>query len=114
MTRLHLGIMAVATIGFCGCMENVVQRKANLLTRTVPEIYYGEVLDNLALLNANPAAMPYFGIPQQGTNANTRNIQATYTPSWDFLITPIASTGKFLERYIFDKQSAGISGRYQY
>ena len=112
MKRSYIGIALLAILP-CGCMENVVQRKANLLTRTVPEMYYSEVMDNLAMLDANPAAMPYFGIPQQGTNSNTRNIQATYTPGWDFLITPISMTKKILERYIFDKQTAAVQGQYQ-
>lgn len=104
MSRILIGLLALTAC--CGCQEIQVRKKANRLTSTVPDLYYDEVLDNIALTLAKPDAIPYFGIPQQGTNGNTRNVSANYAGAWDFLPA--------LGRYLFDKQSSMISGSNQW
>ena len=47
------------------------KKRSNMLSGTVPDLYYGQVLDNLALAVAKPDALPYFGLPAQGSTANT-------------------------------------------
>ena len=89
----------------CGCQAEWVQKRSNMLSGTVPDLYYGQVLDNLALAVAKPDALPYFGLPAQGSTANTRALTATYTPTWDF--TTVGST---VARWILDHQSAAFGG----
>jgi hypothetical protein len=96
----------------CGCQVDQVRQMSNRLGSTVPDLYYEQVLDNLALSYENPAAIPYFGVPSQGTSTNTRLIQGNYTANWDLVFTTL-SMAKFLERYFFDKQSGAITGSNQ-
>ena len=72
------GIAAIMMLCVSGCMENVVQRRANLLTRTVPEMYYWEVLDNLAVLSVNPSALPILAFRSR-VQARTRGMSKHHT-----------------------------------
>jgi hypothetical protein len=92
----------------CGCQAIQVERMANRLTSTVPDLYEREVLNNLAMLAAKPSAIPYFGLVQQGTSANTRTVSANYMPGWDM----ITASGYFLGRTVFDKQTAQFQGQF--
>ena len=50
--RLPTAIAALVSLCAFGCQQQWVQKHSNLLSSTVPELYYGQVLDNLALLYA--------------------------------------------------------------
>lgn len=87
----------------------MVRQGANRLAATAPELYYEQVLDNLARSHELPDELPYFATPNQGTHQNARTIQATWTPGWDFITT----TGVFAGNYLFDKQTAALQGTNQ-
>jgi hypothetical protein len=86
-----------------------VRKNANRLVGTVPDLFYEQILDNLARTVAQPGSIPYFATPTQGTQQNSRQFQASYTPGWDFIT---ASPGMgFFGRWLFDKQMAGFQGQ---
>ena len=95
-------VIAILLATTCGCQAMRVQKNSNKLSSTVPDLYYGQVLDNVAMISSNPAATPYFSYPTQGTTANTLTAQASYTPGWDW----VSAVG----RYLFDKQAATLQG----
>jgi hypothetical protein len=76
------------------------------LESAVPDLYEQQVLDNLAEQATKPSALPYFGLPQSGSSANTRTVSANYSPGWDF----ITGAGKYLGLWVFDKQTAQLQG----
>jgi len=89
-------LVLLSLLLLCGCQHVQVQKQSNLLSGSVPGLYYGQVLDNLAQVAVQPYAMAHFGVPTQGTSTNTRQVQANYTLGWDFIAT--------FGRYLFDKQ----------
>lgn len=97
-------IAAVTILLFvCGCQSTMVRHGANQLASTAPDLYYAEVLDNLARACAEPNVLPYFGTPNQGTHLNARQLQANWTPS----LTLIGGSWRF------DKQSFGLTAQNQ-
>jgi hypothetical protein len=54
----------------CGCQENRPRERTLMLSSSVSDLYYRQVLNNLAMLHGNPGAIPYFSIPIQGVNQN--------------------------------------------
>jgi hypothetical protein len=75
----------------------------------VDNLYFTQAVNNLAMMQDNPASLPYFSIPTQGTNTLLRSVQATYTPGWDF----ITAAGYYFSRWVFDKETAAIQGTNQ-
>jgi hypothetical protein len=73
---------------------------------TVNDLYYHQALNNLAMMYDNPGSIPYFSLPNQGTNQNQRTLSATYTPGWDF----ITAKGAYIARWLFDKNTAAFAG----
>jgi hypothetical protein len=57
------------------------------------------------MISVNNGALPYFGLPQSGTNTNQHQFQASYSPGWDFVPA--------FARYLFDKQGATLQGNIQ-
>jgi hypothetical protein len=93
----------------CGCQETQVRQKANLLVTTLPDLYYEQVLDNLARASANPGTVPFFATPTQGTNQQTRQLQASYTPGLDVITNAANSAAGLIGHFVFDKQQAAIA-----
>lgn len=98
-------MIALSTLLCSGCQQDLVQHRVNKLTATVPDLYYSEVLDNLALTISNPEGLPYFGVPTQSAHTNARQYSASYLPGWDFVSS--------VHRYLFDKQGATLAGQIQ-
>jgi hypothetical protein len=92
-----------------GCQQTVVQTRVNKLVRTVSDLYYEQILDNLAMSIARPDVLPYFGMPTQATHTNSRQIGANYTPMWDLIDTG-GLLNPFIGRYFFDRQGAALQG----
>ena len=106
MRKIALAALLVTLA--CGCQEVQLRERAARLAGTVSDLHQQEVLDNLALLASKPGAMPYYLLPSQGTEQIARTIQATYTPGWDFI-----TSGVYIGRYLFDKQTAALQGTNQ-
>jgi hypothetical protein len=68
-----------------------------------------QVLNNLAMLAADPAALPSFATMIQGQDQIARTAQITYTPNLEL----ITAAGYYFGRYILDKQSAALQGTKQ-
>jgi hypothetical protein len=94
----------------CGCQSEQTQRWTNKLVTTVPALYYQQVLDNLAMTIARPGSLPFFCLPTQGSNVNTLQLNASYSPEWD-LITSTSAVNSFIGNWLFDKQTAGFGGQ---
>ena len=71
------------------------------------DLYYDQILANIAMLASHPASLPYFSVPQTGQNSTQFSLNINYTPTWD-LIT--GTTSRYLGRYVLDKQSAAATG----
>jgi hypothetical protein len=65
-----------------GCLEAQVRKKTLDLATTTSDLFYIQVLDNLALIIDTPDAMPYFDTPAAGTVSLQQQISAQVTPEW--------------------------------
>lgn len=101
-------LIVLAALLLTGCQELQVRERAVKLARTAPGLYEQQVLDNLALLSAQPDGLPYFLLPNGGTAQLARTFQVQYTPGWDFI-----TSGVYIARYLFDKQTAQVQGSNQ-
>jgi hypothetical protein len=98
MGRLTIVIALVLTTS--GCQEIMVRKDADRLNSTVPDLYGDQVINNLAMAAADPYAIPYFGIANQGTTTNQRALSAGYTAQFS------SSVGSTLLHYFFLAQQS--------
>jgi hypothetical protein len=66
-----------------GCAHQHLKRGTVKMTGTLTNIYYREVLDNLAMFVENPDAMPYFSVPGTGNSTVNEMGQSTATLTWN-------------------------------
>src|SRR5262249_8496976 len=82
--RPWLGVMAFSIVS-TGCqsiqLENHTRRQAAALT----DLEYRQVLDNLAMLHTNPAALPYYSAPGTGQTQTQQSANAGTAAGWDLL-----------------------------
>jgi hypothetical protein len=57
----------------CGCMNQQLRFSANRTIKTLPDLQYQQVVDNLAMIAANPDFLPYLAVAGQGSVQVTDN-----------------------------------------
>ena len=93
-----------------GCMTSQLRNRMNEQASTIPDVYYQQVLNNLAMIVAEPAKMPYFSDPQTSRVSIAQTANVNYGINWDLItIAPTGVLGLF-DRYLIDKQSATLTG----
>jgi hypothetical protein len=85
MRRVALLLLLAASSS--GCMEHQLRDKAVTLTATTTDLFYMQVLNNVALTIDDPAALPHFDVPASATAQIQRSISANYNPTWGVLAT---------------------------
>jgi hypothetical protein len=101
-----LQFSAIALILIAGCQTTQLNRSTGIQARSVNDIYYDQILSNIAMLHDCPTTLPYFSLPQAGQNTVQCSLTLTYNPTWDL----ITSATSFAGKYLLDKQSATLSG----
>jgi hypothetical protein len=56
-----------------GCMTSQLRNHMTEQASSIPGVYYQVVLDNLAMIAADPARMPYFSDPQTAQTSIAQN-----------------------------------------
>ncbi len=111
--RRSLIIMVVL---FAGCQSVMLRERTVGQATTITDIYYEQVMNNIAMHAANPEALPYFSYPGAGVNTIQRTLTGNYTPGWDLVqlatLGPAVAAAKAYH-YLFDKQSAEVSASSQ-
>jgi hypothetical protein len=79
-----------------------VTRQAN----TIPNIYYQEVLNNVAMIQAARTWMPYFSDPQASRVSIQQEATGSYCLFWDLVSTAPTGVLTLFSRYLLDKQTA--------
>jgi hypothetical protein len=100
-------VLLCLCVGVTGCMEMQLKRNAVNLTSMTSDLFYLEVLDNIALTLNNPDALPYFDAPAAATAQIQRSVQGSYSPGWDFITGMSALAG----RWFLDKHQATVTGQ---
>jgi len=75
--------LASALLMHCGChTHGSLRRETAAVTITLTDIYYNQVLDNIARFMHNPASMPSFAIVNAGTVNVSDTWGGTISPNW--------------------------------
>ena len=93
-----------------GCMATQLRNRLNEQAGTIPDVYYQQVLNNLAMIAAQPAKMPYFSDPQTSLVNITRTANVSYGVNWDLITTAPTGVLTLFDRYLLDKQTATLTG----
>jgi uncharacterized membrane protein YgcG len=68
-----------------GCLQHQLNTKSLKLTTSSNDLFYGQVLDNIALINDDPTALPYFDTPATGTVQLQQSVSLGYTGTWNIM-----------------------------
>lgn len=74
--------LALACVILSGCTHIALRNHTLQQSRTVTDLQYQQVLDNLAMFSVNPDAMPFFSIPSNGATAVDTTADVTNTTAW--------------------------------
>jgi len=89
-----------------GCQTIQLRNTTVRQSCSVSDVYYMQVLNNLAMLEAEPYSLPYFSLPQTGQNTTQFSLAATATPGWALVTSGTALLGRFL----FSSQAGMFNG----
>jgi hypothetical protein len=79
---LFLSIMLLGLAS--GCMNQQLQFSTRRTTNTLPDLQYQQIMDNLAMIAANPGFLPYLAVAGQGsiqvTDGGTSSLSLNMAP----------------------------------
>ncbi len=79
-----LVLVALGLGSLAGCMHDQLRYTARRTSRTLPDLQYQQVIDNLALIAANPGYLPYLAVVGQGavqvTDSGNSSLSLTMAP----------------------------------
>jgi hypothetical protein len=94
-----------------GCMTTQLRNRMAEQASSIPDVYYQVVLDNLAMIAADSARMPYFSDPQTARTSIARNANVSYGINIDLITAaPTNALAAFFGRTLVDKQTATLTG----
>jgi hypothetical protein len=91
-------------VSLSGCINTALRRDTVSLAETSMELRYREVMQNLALIDANPEALPAYTSIFAGTADLTDSIQAAPTTTWQR--SQLVAKGPFVT--LFSQQSLDL------
>ncbi len=100
-------LILVSTALSSGCASTLLRNRMNDQVSTLPDLYYQQVLDNLAAIQAHPARLPYFANSLVGRIGVQRTTLAYQQFHWERITSGATA---FLGRYLFDEHVAQVQG----
>lgn len=92
-------LLPLLLFALTGCQAMQLENHTIRQARTLSDLQYRQVMDNLAAVANNPASLPYFSAAQTGTTTIVVNPTVTNVVNWDL----ITATGALFNMFIFDK-----------
>jgi hypothetical protein len=77
---------------------------------SIPDVYYQVVLNNLAMIRADPSRMPYFSDPQTARSRIQQSANVAYGMNLDLITTAPTAVLSLFDRYLLDKFSLTLTG----
>jgi hypothetical protein len=79
-----IALLSITMLLTSGCMNQQLQFSARRTANTLPDLQYQQVMDNLAMIAANPGYLPYLAVAGQGavqvTDEGTSSLALTMAP----------------------------------
>ena len=89
-----------------GCMTHRLQVKLLNQAGSLANVYYQEVLDNLAMIEADPTSMPYFSDPQTAGMGIQQSVNGGNRVDWDLVSTAPTGVLSLFDRFLFSHEAA--------
>lgn len=105
--RLVCFLSLPVAVLIAGCQHLSLRNHTERQARTLTELQYSQVLDNIALFTQNPNALPFFSVAGQGQTSNNYAPAPTGGLNWDLLNF---NNGPPL--FFFDKANVGITATF--
>ena len=102
----------LCAFGNIGCLKRISSQLPNRVTsqaNSIPNIYYQQVLNNVAMIQAAPARMPYFSDPQTSRISIQQEATGSYGLFWDLISTAPTGVLTLFNHYLLDRQSGTVS-----
>ena len=103
-------VCALCNVGCMGTMRSQLRYRMTRQASSIPDIYYQEVLNNLAMIQADPSRMPYFSDPQTSRTVIQQSASGSYGIFLDLITTAPTGVLTLFNRYLLDRQSATLTG----
>src|ERR1022692_2122940 len=104
-------LIVVFALMNAGCMTTQLRNHMTEQASTIPNVYYQVVLNNLAMIAADPARMPYFSDPQTAQTSIAQNANVAYGVNLDLITAaPTNALAAFFGRTLVDKQTVTLTG----
>jgi hypothetical protein len=90
MKNYLMSLALLCALGNVGCVKRISSQLPNRVTRqanSIPNIYYQEVSNNVAMIQAAPTRMPYFSDPQTSRVSVQQEATGSYSLFWDSIST---------------------------
>jgi hypothetical protein len=108
--KAHLLLAPLLLFPFlCGCQAKQLQFATARQARTVTDLYYDQVMNNVAMLSEHPEKLPYFSLPNGGQNSTQFSVTGNYTMGFDLLASS-STIPRYLGKYLLDKQTTFVTG----
>jgi hypothetical protein len=102
-----LRFLLPAAMLLAGCQHISLRNHTERQARTLTELQYSQVLDNIALFTQNPNALPFFSVAGQGQTSNNYAPSPSGGLGWDLLNF---NNGPPL--FFFDKANVAMTGTF--
>jgi hypothetical protein len=110
MRRWTLPLVLACGMLNAGCMTTQLRNQMNEQASTIPDVYYQQVLNNLAMIVAEPARLPYFSDPQTSRVSIARTANGSYGINYDLITSAPTGVLTLFNRWMLDRQSATLTG----
>jgi len=110
MRLLTLVLVSACAMPNAGCMTTQLRNRMTEQASTLPDVYYQVVLNNLAMIAADPGRMPYFSDPQTSRTTILRNANVSYGINLDLITSAPTGVLSLFNHYLLDKQTATLTG----
>src|SRR5579875_2045625 len=94
-------IAASVLLLLASCQARQLENRTVRQSRTLSDLQYRQVMENLATVAANPSALPYYAVAQTGHTIVQITPMANNVVNWDL----ITVAGSLFNKFIFDKGS---------
>ncbi len=106
----YVACLAVCLAVFAsGCQVKQLQRSTVTQSRSITDVYYDQILDNIAMLANDRAKLPYFSVPNTGQTSTQYSLNVNATSNLD-LLAATSTVPAYLSKYVFDKFSGFATG----
>jgi hypothetical protein len=98
---LRIGVVSAILLVLPSCQAIQLENHTIRQVRTLSDLQYRQVMDNLAMMAGNPSSLPFFAAAGSGKTSIQATPNVNNAVNWDL----ITVAGSLFNKFIFDKGS---------